>query len=148
MTRWTWTLAAAAIGMLTSTIFSSVLHWPRMSFVGAHAAIVALFMGLYVRAERVNIVRQVQRRWLAGLIVGTFIGALIVRTVLAQPASPAPQGTALAAALAWFGVVYGTADAVLLSVIPVLSVYGTLPANTLEAPRARLRRASARARAR
>lgn len=139
MSRWTWTLAAAAVGVLTSTIFSSLLHWPRVSFVGAHAAIVALFVATYARSARVSLVRQVRRRWQAGLIVGAFIGALIVRTVLAQPGSPAPQGAALAGALAWFGIVYGTVDALLLSVIPVLSVYGSLPAETLTLPRARLR---------
>lgn len=139
MSRWTWTLAAAAGGILTSTIFSSLLHWPRTAFVGAHAAIVTLLVATYVRVERVNLVRQAQRRWQAGLIVGAFVGALIVRTVLAQPESPAPQGVALAGALAWFGAVYGTADALLLSVIPVLTVYGSLSTETLQLPRARLR---------
>ena len=137
--RWTWTLAAAAVGVLASTIFSTLLHWPRATFVGAHAAIVVLFVATYARVERVSLVRQAQRRWRAGLIVGAFIGALIVRTVLAQPGSPAPQGAALAGALVWLGLVYGVADALLLSVIPVLSVYGTLSAETLEVPRARLR---------
>lgn len=139
MSRWTWTLAAAAVGVLTSTVFSTLLHWPRASFVGAHAAIVSLLVTSYARVERVNLVRQVQRRWQAGLIVGAFIGALIVRTVLAQPGSAAPQGARLVGALAWLGVVYGVADALLLSVIPVLSVYGTLSAETLQLPRARLR---------
>ncbi|HSA57483.1 MAG TPA: CPBP family glutamic-type intramembrane protease [Gemmatimonadaceae bacterium] len=139
MSRLTWTLAAAAVGILTSTVFSALLQWPRAAFVAVHSVIVLALVAAYLRVERVGLVRQVQRRWQAGLIVGAFIGALIVRSVLAQPGSPAPQGAALAGALAWFGVVYGTVDALLLSVIPVLTLYGTISADTLKVPGARLR---------
>jgi hypothetical protein len=139
MSRWTWTLAAAAVGVLSSTVFSSLLQWPRHLFVAAHTTLTTLLCVVYVRAERISVVRQLQRRWKAGLIVGLFVGALIVRSVMEQPASPRPEGPGLVGALAWYGVVYGVVDALLLSVIPVLSIYGTQSAETMGDRGARFR---------
>jgi hypothetical protein len=139
MSRWTWTLAAAAVGVLSSSVFSSALQWPRPTFIGAHAVLTAALVLLYVRSERMSVTRQIARRWKAGLIVGLFIGAVIVRSVLQQPASPPPEGPALGGALLWYGVVYGVADALLLSVVPVLTIYGTQPTETMSDAGARFR---------
>lgn len=49
------------------------------------------------------------------------MGAFVVRSVLRQPASPRPDGMALP--LAWLGVAYGTADGLLLSVMPVAATW-------------------------
>jgi hypothetical protein len=59
--------------------------------------------------------------------------------VMAQPASPRPRGMALVGALAWLGVVYGALDALLLSVVPVLSVYGSRPPEQLRGWKGRVR---------
>jgi hypothetical protein len=59
--------------------------------------------------------------------------------VAAQPASARPHGADLAVALGWEGLVYGTVDAILLSVIPVLAVYGSRRPEQLAGPGARWR---------
>jgi hypothetical protein len=57
---------------------------------------------------------------------------------LQQPPSARPEGPALVTALLWLGLVYGTLDALLLTVVPVLSVYGSRPVDTLRRGRARI----------
>ena len=116
-----------------------MLGLPRDVFVGIHAAIVTAFSLVFLRIERIDPRVQLRRRWLGGLIVGVLAGALLARTVLLQPASARPQGAALAWALTWDGALYGFADAILLSVLPVLAVYGARPAGELRNPAARWR---------
>jgi hypothetical protein len=126
-----WVLAAAAVGFASAGLFSSVLALSRDAFVLAHTIVVAGFVLAYVRTERVSLDVQLSRRWWNGLLIGLVFGVILVRTVFAQPASPRPEGAALAFGLAWHGVVYGVVDALLLTVVPVLAVYGSRPEATL-----------------
>jgi hypothetical protein len=82
---------------------------------------------------------QLGRRWLPGLVVGLFVGALLARQVIGQPGSRRSSGLALTGDLAWFGVVYGTVDALLLTVLPVIALYGLRPPEELAQPRLRFR---------
>jgi len=83
---------------------------------------------------------QLRRRRLPGLIVGGLIGIVLVHNVLQQPASPTPAGAALATNAIWLGLVYGIADAVLLTIIPVLSLYGSAPPDAMRTAGVRLPR--------
>lgn len=126
-----WVLLAGGLGLGSAGLFSSVLRVDRAGFVGLHAAVVAGFAILYCRIEAVSALTQLRRRWPAGLVLGLLLGTVLVRTVLAQPGGVRPDGTALAVALGWYGVVHGAADAVLLSIVPVLAVYGARSPDTL-----------------
>lgn len=75
--------------------------------------------------NRIDLLTQLRQRWAGGLIAGVLIGAVLVRGVFQQPASAAPEGGARVWAFAWVGVVYGLADAVLLTVVPVLAVFAS-----------------------
>lgn len=126
-----WVLLAGAAGLGSSALFSSVLRLHRTAFVGTHAAAVTAVVLLYLRREGVSAATQLRRRWPGGLLMGLLLGAVIVRSVLSQPGSSRPEGAELAFALGWHGLLYGVADALLLTVIPVLAVYGARPADTL-----------------
>jgi len=133
-----WVALAAAAGLASSGILSGAWGWPREAFVGGHVVVVALVWVAYAHRTGVGLGTQLRRRWVGGLVVGGVVGALLVRSVLSQPASDAPGGLALAGSLAWLGVAYGAADALLLTVVPVLALYGARPPETLRHPGPRL----------
>lgn len=132
-------LLAAATGFATSFACATLLHLSRVVFVAVWTLVAGGFLWWYVRDQRITPGLQLRRRWLFGVIGGLFIGALLVQGVLRQAGSPAPQGGRLAIALGWLGLVYGTVDALVLSVVPVLAIYGTRSADTLRQPTARWR---------
>ncbi len=134
-----WLCAAALTGFATAGIFSSWLHWPRPWFVLGHAVAVGLFLIALVRKTGIGPAIQLQRRWPSGVLGGVIIGAVLARSVAAQPASAHPEGSALVQGLLWLGIVYGVADALLLSVVPVAVVYGTRSMEEMRAGSARIR---------
>ena len=134
-----WVALAALVGFVSAATFSSLLRWERGPFVLAHAAVTIIFLTVYVARTSVRPLRQLQRRWLPGLLVGLLAGAVLAHGVEGQEASPRPAGSALAGALVWLGVVYGTLDALLLTVVPVLTVYGNRPAEDLKQGASRVR---------
>ena len=139
MGRWGWTFLAAVAGFAASAILSRVAGLQRHGFVAAWALVVLTLWTSFARRQRVNHRVQLGRRWRAGLVVGTAVGALLAATVARQPASAAPAGASLVVDLVWLGVVYGVADALILSVLPVLALYGAQPAGVLHTPAGRLR---------
>ncbi len=66
---------------------------------------------------------MVRRRWrlavVLGLIFAVILGFFVFR---AEPATPGPEGLALAWAVLWRGVAYGAAGGLLLSTFPILAV--------------------------
>jgi hypothetical protein len=114
-------IAAAAVGFVSSAVFSSLLRLERAPFVFAHALAVGAFALIYFRIARVDPVAECRRRPLAGLLAGVAVGLVLVFGVADQPGGPVPRGSALVAALGWYAGVYGIADAMLLTVIPVLA---------------------------
>lgn len=139
MTPLVWVLTAAALGFGSSLLFSSALGFARGAFIGAHALVVLGYCRAFTWFHRISPATQLRRRWPAGVIGGVLIGAILAQSVLGQPASPAPAGSGLVRALVWEGVVYGVVDALLLSVVPVLAVYGLRPAGELRKPGGRWR---------
>lgn len=133
----------AAVGLAASSVFATLLHFDRALFVAVWAFLACLAWWTYSRRAPVSVRAQLNRRWVGGAIVGLMVGWILVQTVLRQPASEATQGTGLIVQLFWIGVVYGTVDALMLSILPVLILYGSRPAAELAAPRSRLRAAGA-----
>lgn len=119
-----WAASAGALGFIISAVFSSLLQLPRSPFVLAHASAVGLFAALFV--ERGGLDRS-GRRWHTGyaLLAGLALGGILVQGVISQPGGTAPRGLELAAGLAWYGLVYGASDALLLTIIPVRTLTGS-----------------------
>jgi hypothetical protein len=139
MGGWGWSLLAAVAGFAASAVLSGIAGFPRHGFVAAWTLVVLALWASFATRQRVNSRIQLGRRWRAGLVVGSAVGALLAATVARQPASEAPSGGALAVDLIWLGVAYGVADALILSVLPVLALYGAQPAGVLHTPAGRLR---------
>jgi hypothetical protein len=134
----TWTLIAALVGLASSGIFSSLFGWDRTLFVAAHVTLVAGLTAACFFWHHISLRVQFGRRWRSGTVVGLLIAIPLVRNVLSQPASSRPVGATLVWDLGWLGLVYGVADAILLSIIPVLMLYGTRSGETLSRPGRRL----------
>jgi hypothetical protein len=82
----------------------------------------ALSVG-YVVWSGTSVVDLVTARWGWGILAGLLAAGLIVPLVRRRPIRPRPYGVQLTGRLIWEGVVYGTAEAVLLATLPVLAVW-------------------------
>jgi hypothetical protein len=87
---------------------------------------VSAFLYSYIHWSGINVAGWVRHHWLWGVIVAVLVGTFVVVNVWSQLASPSPQGWELVFDLLWLGVVYGTIDALLLSVLPVLATWQAL----------------------
>lgn len=139
MTPIRWVVAAGIIGFGASGILPSVFHLPRDWFVGVYGVVALGFFAAYLWWQHIDPRVQLRRRWVSGMAGGLLVGALLARTVSGQTGSSRPGGGALAWALVWDGGVYGFVDGLLLSVFPVLVVYGSRPAEELRNPMSRWR---------
>lgn len=121
-----WVVLAAVVGFAASFILVGVLELSRSWFILAYAAMtVPLFIG-YVRWSGIDLGVLMRRRLLLGVAGGLVVGAFLVFSVLRQDEGARASGLDFAFQLAWWGVVYGLIDALLLSVLPVLAAWRAL----------------------
>ena len=139
--RWGWTALAAAAGFATSAVFAGVFHWGREAFVAAWTVVALVVWLSFQWTIGLDWRTQLRRRWVGGLVIGLIFGALLAATVLRQPASAAPTGAKLVTSLLWLGCVYGIVDALILSILPVIALYGLESPARLSEPKGRLRAA-------
>jgi hypothetical protein len=133
-----WTLLAALAGFSASAGFSHLLHLGRNAFVAAWGIVAVAVFAAFARAHGLSPRTQLARHALAGIVVGIVAGAVLAWTVMRQPASAVPADGRMALDLLWLGAVYGTVDALVLSILPVLAFYGARPAEELSTPAGRL----------
>jgi hypothetical protein len=118
-----WIAAAALLGFLISAIFAGGLRLQRSIYLIPYVVFVSLFLYAYVRWSGLAVGDLFRHHWVWGLVGAVLLSAFTVNNVLSQPVSPRAQGLTLAFDLLWSGVVYGLADALLLSVLPVLATW-------------------------
>jgi hypothetical protein len=120
--RLRWPAVAALAGFATSAVGAGLLRLSRNLFVGVWAAVATVTIAAWILSEGWSPLVQLRRRWVSGVVVGVIAGVLLA---LAVSRGSAPAGSARAGAVLWLGILYGTVDAVMLSIVPVLSLYGT-----------------------
>jgi hypothetical protein len=118
-----WVLAAALLGFATTALFSGLLEVRRDWFVAIYGLLVGSFLYGYIRWSGVDLRSFLLRRWIWGVIGAVVVGAMLVASVQRMPASPGSSGTALVWDILWLGIVYGVADALLLTVLPVAATW-------------------------
>ena len=118
-----WVLAAGALGFVVAAVFAGLLRLPRVVYLVPYTLVAGTFVYSYFRWSQTSVADLIRRNWPWGLLGALVCGVFTVKNILSQPASPRSDGLALALDLVWSGAVYGTLDALLLSVIPVLAVW-------------------------
>jgi hypothetical protein len=118
-----WIVAAALLGFAIAAVFAGALRLPRGIFVAVYLVLAGPFLYAFARWSSLDIASLIRHNWIWGLVGAVLIGAFLVRNVFSQPASPNATGLSLVGEIAWLGVVYGTLDALFLSVLPVLATW-------------------------
>jgi hypothetical protein len=121
-----WVLAAAILGFVIAALFAGQLHLARSLYLVVYVVSVSAFLYGYIRWSGIEVGHLLRYHWQWGLVAAVPVGAFLVVNVWSQPASPPPQGLELMFDLLWLGVVYGTVDALLLNVFPVLATWQAL----------------------
>jgi hypothetical protein len=118
-----WVVAAGILGFTVAAVFAGVLHLSRKVYLLAYLLFVGPFIYAFMRWSKLNFGELVRHNWIWGLVAAAAIAVFLVRNVRSQPASPRSHGLSLFFEVAWLGLVYGTLDALLLSVLPVLATW-------------------------
>jgi hypothetical protein len=118
-----WIVAAALVGLATTAIFSGVLELGRDWFLVAYIAVVIPFLTAFVRWSGIDTGEMARHHLRRGLVGAVITGAIMVAAVQRMDASPRAQGAELVWDILWLGVVYGIVDALILNVLPIVSVW-------------------------
>lgn len=125
-----WIPAAALLGFGASFVFGDLLSLPVDVYYVIYFGSVAAFLWLYVVRTELDLATWASRRLAWGAVVGVLVGLVLTQGVLARPATPALESDALAWALVWRGLVYGSVDGLLLLAFPWVVVWRALDAET------------------
>jgi hypothetical protein len=129
--HWLWVLAGFPFAFAVPFVFADMLGLNRDVFYGLYALAVAGFVAAWARDTRLTR-RDLLCNWRWGLALGA-LGAVVMSLVVfrTEDATDRPDGLELVAALLWRGVLYGATDGVLLSVFPILAVFGAFAGTRL-----------------
>ncbi len=121
-----WVLAGAVLAFAIAAVFAGLLHLPRNIYLIPYVVLIIAFLYGYVRWSKPAIGQCMHYRSGWGLVGGVIVGIFAIQSVMRQPLSSTPQGVELVVDLLWLGVVYGSVDGLLLSVLPVFAVWEAL----------------------
>jgi D-alanyl-D-alanine carboxypeptidase len=133
--HWLWLVAGFPFAFAVPFILADTLELDRDLYYGLYVAAVSLFVSGW--AWHTGLTRRdFTRNWRWGVLLGGAGAAITALIVLrTEDATEHPAGVEFIGALAWRGVVYGAADAVLLSVFPILAVFAAFAGTHLRARR-------------
>jgi hypothetical protein len=129
-----WLLAIALTSFLVTWIFTDLLHLEQTPYIAVLAVVTGALLTGYLSWSNTDWVTFLSYQWLWGLVGAIIASSLIIvgllrgsrsQTQLLAPA-PRPEGIRLVGALLWEGLVYGMAEGLLLSVLPVLITWQAL----------------------
>jgi hypothetical protein len=115
-----WLAAISAAGFLVTWVLTTRLGLRRTPYILALALLTGGLTWGYLAWSDTNLASFATNHWGWGLLGAAVTGAILAILARRQPGGPHPGGWRLAATLGWEAVVYGTAEGLLLSVLPVL----------------------------
>lgn len=114
----------AVVAFLVTWIVTDLGHVSRTPYV---AILTVTTFGLaagYITWSGTSVADLLTAGWVWGILGGLVAAAVVVPLVRRMPTGRSrPEGSQLVGRLLWEGVVYGTAEAILLATLPVLAVW-------------------------
>jgi hypothetical protein len=126
-TQWVWLGGGALVAFLVPFVFADVIGVSRDFYYAIYCVSVFAFFGAWVRASSLNIHEFFARNWKWAVALGLVAGGVLAAIVLKDAGTAHPHGATFGAQIVWRGVVYGTADGILLGAFPVLAVFAAIP---------------------
>jgi hypothetical protein len=124
-----WLLVISAAGFLVTWVLTSLLDVRRTPYILALALLTGGLTFGYLSWSDTSLASFATNHWGWGLIGAAVTGTILAALSRRQPGGPRPDGWRLAFALLWEAVVYGTAEGLLLSVLPVLVTWQAFAAH-------------------
>lgn len=124
-----WIITGSIIGFGIAAISTGWLKLKRYLFLLLYVPGVAVLLYLFIRFNDISIREVITHNFYWGLLGAVLAGIFVIKNVLSQPSSPRNKGGAFIMDIAWPGMTYGLADALLLSVLPILAMKLTLTGN-------------------
>ncbi len=114
----------AVVAFLVTWVVTDLGHVSRTPYV-AILTVTTFSLGAgYIAWSGTSVADLVTAGWVWGILGGLVAAAVVVPLVRRLPAGrPRPEGSQLVGRLLWEGVVYGSAEGVLLATLPVLAVW-------------------------
>lgn len=134
--HWAWLGAGIVLAFAVPFVLADLLEINRDVYYGLYAGSVLGLFWLWSRATGYDLRASVRRHWVAALLLGLVVAAILaVMVVRTDDATARPDGLELVGAVAWRGVLYGATDGLLLSAFPILVVFAALAGSRLDATR-------------
>jgi hypothetical protein len=124
-----WQEAIATFAIISIVAFSvtwvvtDLGHVSRTPYVAILTLTTLALAAGYLAWSGTSVADFVMAGWGWGVFGGLVTAALVAPLVRRLPSGPRPEGGALVGRFLWEGVVYGTAEAILLATLPVLAVW-------------------------
>lgn len=114
----------AVVAFLVTWVVTDLGHVSRTPYIGILAVTTLALATGYLAWSGTSVADLATAGWVWGILGGLVAAAVVVPLVRRLPAGrPRPEGPQLVGRLLWEGVVYGTAEAILLATLPVLAVW-------------------------
>jgi hypothetical protein len=118
--------AIALVAFLVTWVVTDLLRVRRTPYVAILSVVVAALAAGYVAWSGTSASALVTHGWGWGVAAGAIAGGILTPLVRRLPGGPRPSGARLFAAIGYEGVVYGTAEGLVLATLPVIAAWQAL----------------------
>jgi hypothetical protein len=113
----------SAVAFLVTWVVTDLVGLRRTPYVGILLFVTLDLLGGYLAWTGIGLGELLTAGWGLGMVAGLAAAIVVAPGVRRLPGGIRPRGASLAGRLAWEGVAYGIAEALLLATLPVLAVW-------------------------